>query len=789
MRASRLQIIVLAASVAAAAWGQREPNMGYLYPAGGQQGTTFSVLAGGQNLRNPESVIVSGEGVSAEVVEWAPKLRGNNRGILTRHLRALIKFRTAQLAAKNGKGDPPDAEKLKEERAKLDELPDHPLARGLDEMSLVELLDLQSSLYDPKEQPNTQLGETVYLRVTISPDASPGDRELRLISRAGMTNPMVFQVGLLPEVSEEEPNDPGPPKTPRIDAMRTKPEPVELPVLMNGQIMPGDVDRFSFVAEQGQKLVVQVHARHLVPYLADAVPGWFQATVALFDSQGEELAYADEYLFSPDPVLYYQIPAGGEYQLEIRDAIYRGREDFVYRVSIGEQPFIRWIYPLGGNSDGQTTAAVGGWHLPTDEVKLGTEGMPQCIRQAQWPTDAGLCNHVLYAVDDVEEIVELEPNDSPADSQMIVPPLIINGRIDQPGDVDWFSFEGRAGEEIVAEVYARRLNSPVDAIVRLYDAAGRVLEWNDDHVEKDGHLHTGPGLLTHYADSLLQVTLPEDGEYFFVMADAQRQGGEEWGYRLHLTPPRPDFELKVAPASITFEAGRSAAAWVHVKRRGGFDGPVEVGLLDPPPGITLDGGWVPGGQQQVRVTLTASDTVEPQVMDLRFVGYAQIDKDVIARDAVPAENQMQAFLWRHLVPAQSFVANVTRRRGYIPTFEVACDLPLMIPRGGSVELPLMVLGKMPEGATPHITLSEAPDEIALREVAHEDGGLTVVLAAEGDALAVGYEDNLILNVEVEFNRTDNDGNQRTWRTPLGTLRAIPFTVIRDASARAQASQR
>ncbi len=79
--------------------------------------------------------------------------------------------------------------------------------------------------------------------------------------------------------------------------------------------------------------MIETHARRLIPYLADAVPGWFQATVAVYDANGNELASADDYRFDPDPVLYYEIPRDGEYEMEIHDAIYRGREDFVYRVS------------------------------------------------------------------------------------------------------------------------------------------------------------------------------------------------------------------------------------------------------------------------------------------------------------------------------------------------------------------------------------------------------------------------------------------------------------------------
>ena len=74
---------------------------------------------------------------------------------------------------------------------------------------------------------------------------------------------------------------------------------VDLPVVLNGQIMPGQVDRYPFRARRGQKLVIAVEARHLIPYLADAVPGWFQAVAALYDAKGDELAVADHYRFIP----------------------------------------------------------------------------------------------------------------------------------------------------------------------------------------------------------------------------------------------------------------------------------------------------------------------------------------------------------------------------------------------------------------------------------------------------------------------------------------------------------
>ena len=36
----------------------------------------------------------------------------------------------------------------------------------------------------------------------------------------------------------------------------------------------------------------------------------------------------------------------------------------------------------------------------------------------------------------------------------------------------------------MAEVYARRLDSPLDSVLKLTDAAGKQLAFNDDHEDK-----------------------------------------------------------------------------------------------------------------------------------------------------------------------------------------------------------------------------------------------------------------------------------------------------------------
>ena len=50
---------------------QNAPHLAYVLPAGGQQGATFQVKAGGQFLPNVSKVYVSGSGVQATVVDYA----------------------------------------------------------------------------------------------------------------------------------------------------------------------------------------------------------------------------------------------------------------------------------------------------------------------------------------------------------------------------------------------------------------------------------------------------------------------------------------------------------------------------------------------------------------------------------------------------------------------------------------------------------------------------------------------------------------------------------------------
>lgn len=739
---TRWLVALLAAAPAVLA--QNVPHLAYVLPAGGRQGATFQVTTGGQFLPNVSAAYVSGSGVQVTVVDYARPMNAMQATELRDRVQALQK-ETMTAAIR---------QEIVDTRVKL-------------------------LLFNARRLTSPVLAETVTLQVAIAPRAAPGKRELRVATPQGLSNPLVFCVGQLPEFTETEsitvvqPN-PNQPAQVQITQPPTD-MPITLPATVNGRIKPGlprpatqtrftpgEADRYRFQAHKGHELVIAASARELIPYLADAVPGWFQAVLTLYDADGNELAYDDDYRFHPDPVIHFALPKDGEYSIEIRDAIYRGREDFVYRIAIGELPFVTSAFPLGGRAGSKTTVHLTGWNLPATKMTMNAKG--------KVPGVYPLANPAVFMVDTLPEAFEKEPNNSPAAAQRVKLPIIMNGRIDQPGDWDVFRFQGRAGQAIVAEVYARRLDSPLDSVLKLTDAKGKQLAFNDDYDDP------GAGLETHHADSRILTTLPATGTYFLYLGDAQQKGGPEYAYRLRIGAPRPDFDLRVTPSSINVSGGLTVPITVHALRKDGFSGDIALALKGAPIGFTLIGGLLPAGRDDVRLTLTVPPQPQPEPLSLTLEGRATIQGHQVARLAVPADDMMQAFAYWHLVPASDLKVAVRRGAMLRTPIKVSSPEPLEIPAGGTARFQVQVptiLTKV------QFDLSDPPEGIALRDASPVRDGTELVLKCDAAKAKPGLKGNLIVNISAERAAQPANAKQpaNRQRVSLGTLPAVPFEIV------------
>ena len=784
---------------------QTGPHIGYVYPAGGKAGTTFEVVIGGQFLGGVTNVFVSGGGVTAHIVNYIRPLQGKElndarieidalmarKAVVKNDFKALEAFRNfknAKTIKPNEAEETKEIEALKKKYANATWGPE-------DEAKLAELRKKISGGVRRPENP--AICEIVTLEVTIAAESTQGDREIRLGTPQGLTNPMMFKIGQLPEYTK--------PAVKEIKAQTTVKEKqmsvplfkvakerletkVTLPAVINGQILPGTVDYFRFPATKGTKLVIAASARELIPYLADAVPGWFQATIALYDASGKELAYDDDFRFSPDPVLYYEIPADGEYVLEIKDSIYRGREDFVYRITVGEIPFITSIYPLGGPVGSTATVELKGWNLPMTKVTLDNQkrepGMfPIFVRKDNW-----ISNYVPLAVDNLPEVTEQKNNGQRRTAQAVKLPVIVNGRIEKPGDKDYFKFEGQAGQSFVAEVMARHLNSPLDSIIKLLDAEGNCIASNDDCEDK------GAGLETHHADSYLRLSLPTNGTYYLEIADTSHQGGPDYAYRLRLSAPRPDFALRVVPSSINLRYGGTVPLTVYAIRHDGFSNAIPITLQDAPEGFKVNGKEIPAGQDSVKLTLTAPPMGAPHALQLNFVGRAAIEGQDVARSAIPSEDMMQAFAYRHLVPSQEMLVGVGGKPFYgksgsgskssknasskVPPIKIVSELPLKIPVGGNATIKLSVPGYMMTQGKVDLELTEPPDGISIAKFVPAASGAELVIAADAAKCKAGQKGNLIVAINAKPaspNPKNKNGGKKPYQ--IATLPAFPYEIV------------
>jgi hypothetical protein len=152
----------------------------------------------------------------------------------------------------------------------------------------------------------------------------------------------------------------------------------------------------------------------------------------------------------------------------------------------------------------------------------------------------GISTVGLLVIGDEPEVVEVEPNNEPAQAQSVPIPSVVNGRIQQAEDVDYYKFKVEAGQEVTFAVQCARLEDKIhdlaphaDPMLVLLDGTGIELARNDDY---------------YRADPLLHYRFVKAGEYRLQLRDVGYQGSPNWVYRLNITS-RP-FVTSVVPCAV-----------------------------------------------------------------------------------------------------------------------------------------------------------------------------------------------------------------------------------------------
>jgi hypothetical protein len=129
----------------------------------------------------------------------------------------------------------------------------------------------------------------------------------------------------------------------------------------------------------------------------------------------------------------------------------------------------------------------------------------------------GVSNPRAFIVGDRPESVEVEPNNTPNEARPITLNTTLFGEINTPTDVDCFTFEGKQGQRLFFEIMAERIDSPLDATIRLLTTSGKEIAESRD---------------VFGSDPVLDAILPSDGRYIIKIHDAVYGGSPHHVYRL-----------------------------------------------------------------------------------------------------------------------------------------------------------------------------------------------------------------------------------------------------------------
>jgi hypothetical protein len=146
----------------------------------------------------------------------------------------------------------------------------------------------------------------------------------------------------------------------------------------------------------------------------------------------------------------------------------------------------------------------------------------------------------------------------------------------------------------------------------------------------------------------------------------------------------------------------------------------------------------------------------------------------VRRTAVPAEDMMQAFAYRHLVAEKELMVRVLGAGAGLPVRPLT-DKGVKLAVGGTAPLQVFIPARLMDGMV--LQLNEPPEGISIQKVLPAPNGVSLLLRADSKVKA-GLKGNLILDAFVDHIITPQNGTPTKRRNLLGTLPAIPFEVTK-----------
>jgi hypothetical protein len=402
----------------------------------------------------------------------------------------------------------------------------------------------------PTDNNNGQDNTKLRVQLEVPRDAPLGFHSIRLATTRGISNARLFCIDDLPQVL-------------KADGNRTKNTAQVVPVscVVVGRIDTEASDYYKITVPAGQQLSFEVLGRRLGSAL--------DPQISLYDPHtGRELPGGhsnDAPGCQTDPRLSYTFKEAGDYLIEVRDVMHRGGLDFWYRLRIGDFPCATAPVPMAARRGSKTMITFAGTHVdgvapvevtvPEDPIVDTLYVIPKGPSGLSgWP--------VGLAVSPIEEAVEQEPNNEPANANRLTVPGGITGRFLEKEDIDHFVFTAKKGQRYVIEAQTFEYGSPTFASLVLRNAMGSQVA----------------AVIEPATTPRIDFTAPADGDFILAVDHLNRWFGPAESYRVTVQPQEPGFDLTVGLDRFDLAKGGVLGINVQAARRD-YNGPIDVSVL------------------------------------------------------------------------------------------------------------------------------------------------------------------------------------------------------------------
>jgi hypothetical protein len=386
-------------------------------------------------------------------------------------------------------------------------------------------------------------------------------------------------------------------------------------------------------------------------------------------------------------LLDFTAPEAGEFKLKLHDLIYRGGDDFFFRLAVQTSPWIDFIHPSAGVAGTKGKFTIYGRNLPggSPAPGIGVDGKPLEKLEVEIqvpglgaehrlqtsvlarPADAALdgFDYRLKSPQGVSNPFRLGFAGAPViagplDMETVTKPEKVTvpceyaGKFHPRGVATVLLFDARKGDVYWLEVFSQRLGFAADPFLLIErvtkndkgeEGYAQVAELYDSDTNLGGTEYN-----TATRDPVYRLEVKDDGQYRVQVRDLfnRSAAAPRHSYRLAIRKETPDFRLvamAVQPPKVNNDS-RIAYTWTPLLRRNetqvirvvafrrdGFNGEITLTAEGLPAGVTAAPAKIEAGKNTATLALSAASDVKSWGGAIKINGRSKLGDQEVLREA------------------------------------------------------------------------------------------------------------------------------------------------------------